>query len=292
VTDLLVAGEVTVDVHLPGDPPGPDEKVVVQPTATFPGGVGANTAVAAARAGATVSLVAGVGDDAAGRTAVEGLRAAGVGVAHVAVQADASTLRCLLWRGEGGTRRSLLVAGPLVFPSPAAVAAAVEEAPGWLHVAPFEREGVLAGLAAARRCGVPTSMDLEPAGVQVLGSWLPSALAGLALLVCGRGVAAGLTGCASHVPASVLTERVAALGPAAVVVTDGAAGAWLSIGRQAVHVPAPPVDAIDGTGAGDCFAGTLLACHLRGASLPEAARRATVAAAVSTTVLGAQTTPA
>lgn len=263
MTDLLVAGEVTVDIHLPGQPTGPDEKVVALPAATSPGGVGANTAVAAARAGAAVALVARVGDDPDGRAAVEGLRVAGVDVAHVAVQAGASTLRCLLWRGEGGARSSLLVSGPLIFPSPSAVVAAVEAGPDWLHVAPFEREGVLAALAAARRCGVPASMDLEPGGVEVLGSWLPQALSGLALLVCGRGVAAGLVGTIASTPGAALAEEVVGLGPTAVVVTGGAAGAWLSTGGPAVHVPTPEVDAIDGTGAGDCFAGTLLAHHCR-----------------------------
>lgn len=289
MTDLLVAGEVTLDIYLPGTSPSGDEKVVVTATAAHPGGVGANTAVAAARAGAAVALVARVGDDPAGRSAVEGLAATGVEVDHIEVVDGASTLRCLLWRHSGGQRTSLLVADGLIFPSPAAVVAAVEGRAGWLHIAPFERDGVLAGVEAAGRGGVPVSLDLEAAGVEALGQALPSVLRSLALLVVGREVAAGLVGAATG---PVLARQVGALGPGTVAVTGGASGVWVSVdGEAAVHVPAPAVEAVDGTGAGDCFTGTLLALLGQGAAVVEAARTAVEVAAASTTAVGAQSRP-
>ena len=77
-------------------------------------------------------------------------------------------------------------------------------------------------------------------------------------------------------------------GPDAVVVTMGKEGA-LIVADRVLPIPAPSVDAIDTTGAGDAFCGSLAVALAEGRSLEEAVRRAVVAGAIATTREGAQT---
>ena len=73
----------------------------------------------------------------------------------------------------------------------------------------------------------------------------------------------------------------------AVVVTMGEAGALVLDGEQATHVPAPRVDAVDTTGAGDAFCGSLAAGIAAGLGLVDAARRAVRVGSLSTRRRGA-----
>jgi ribokinase len=86
-----------------------------------------------------------------------------------------------------------------------------------------------------------------------------------------------------------LARLARGLAPGAVVVTRGAAGALVVLpGGPARVQPPPPVAAVDTTGAGDCFCGALAQALAGGAGLPEAARIAVAAAALSTTGPGAR----
>ena len=80
--------------------------------------------------------------------------------------------------------------------------------------------------------------------------------------------------------------RALANGPA-VVVTMGEADALVLHGGEATHVPAPRVDAIDTTGAGDAFCGSLAAGIADGLGLVDAARRAVRVGSLSTKRRGA-----
>ena len=80
MTRVCVVGSVNSDLVFDvAALPGPGETVLASAVRTLPGGKGGNQAVAAARAGADVTLVAAVGDDAAGRTLLDHLSANGVG---------------------------------------------------------------------------------------------------------------------------------------------------------------------------------------------------------------------
>jgi ribokinase len=86
------------------------------------------------------------------------------------------------------------------------------------------------------------------------------------------------------------TDQAAALAReigTSVIVTLGAEGAIAAEGSKLWRVSALPVQAIDTTGAGDCFVGVLAAALLRGATMPEAMRRAAVAASLACTIVGA-----
>ncbi|MGI8417699.1 MAG: PfkB family carbohydrate kinase, partial [Nakamurella sp.] len=76
-------------------------------------------------------------------------------------------------------------------------------------------------------------------------------------------------------------------GPSTVIVTSGAAGAVVVDADGPTEVPAPKVDAIDTTGAGDCFCGVLAASFAEGAEIQHAATIAVRAASLAATRLGA-----
>jgi ribokinase len=77
-------------------------------------------------------------------------------------------------------------------------------------------------------------------------------------------------------------------GPGAIVVTLGADGALVIVGARADHIPAPGVEVVDTTGAGDAFCGALAAALADGAALTDAVEMAVHAGALATTRMGAQ----
>ena len=86
-----------------------------------------------------------------------------------------------------------------------------------------------------------------------------------------------------------IARHLLALGPEIVLVTMGASGALLAQRSSITHVPAPMVQAVDATGAGDCFTGAFLTELVRGRTPIEAATFASAAAALSTMGYGAIT---
>src|SRR3954451_26036 len=109
---VVVVGAVNVDLVVVAPTlPAPGETVVGGGLQTFGGGKGANAAVAAARAGATVKLIAAVGDDDHGRSAVAELEAEGVDVTGVAVLSGEPTGVALIVVDDGGENQIAVGAG-------------------------------------------------------------------------------------------------------------------------------------------------------------------------------------
>lgn len=71
-----------------------------------------------------------------------------------------------------------------------------------------------------------------------------------------------------------------------VIITLGEQGAVIAVGNEYIYVPAPKVNTVDSTGAGDCFSGTMMARLAAGDSIKSAVEFASVSAAISTTKLG------
>ncbi len=119
---------------------------------------------------------------------------------------------------------------------------------------------------------------------------IPASLLGVVdVLVPNQSELAHLAGVPAPASVADTAEAAAALeGPGAVVVTMGADGALVVAGGTAEHVPAPLVDAIDTTGAGDAFCGALADSLARGMSLIDAVHRSVHAGALATTKMGAQ----
>jgi ribokinase len=143
---------------------------------------------------------------------------------------------------------------------------------------------VAAALAHAHDAAVPVVLNLSPAAT------LPAdVLSMVTVLLVNRGEA-------EHLLRTALVEedllgaarQLQALGPRAAVITVGAHGAFYADGDDAGHVPAPQVDVVDTTGAGDAFAGALAAALARGADLRAAVEQAVHAGAAAVQHHGAQ----
>ena len=282
VGDVVVIGSVNVDVTVHAERlPGRGETVVGGTAHRGGGGKGANQAVAAARAGARTRLVAAVGDDDLGAAALEELRAAGVDVGAVAVLAGVATGLALIVVDAAGENQIAVASGANHRLDGAWVAGALADAaPGAAVLLSFE-VGDEALLAGARHATGPLVVNPAPARALV-----PELLACRPILTPNQHEARELSGEADPERAAL---ALAARTGAAAVVTLGAAGALSATPDGAfTRHPAPRVEAVDATGAGDVFSGVLAAALADGAALPAAVEAAVHAAAASVTRPGAR----
>lgn len=278
---VVVVGSVNVDlvVRLPRLP-APGETVSGGSFARHGGGKGANQAVAAARAGARTAIVGRVGADPDGDAALAELAALGIDVAHVARDADAHTgVALIAVDGEG--RNQIAVApgaNRAIGPFPTEL---VDAGPGCVLLS-FEAPDAVLVEAAQAACAAGWTVVCNPAPPRDLD---PALLATGPVLVPNEHEAAALAGTDDPVAAA---RHLADLSGAPVVVTLGAAGALVLADGAVTRIPAPVVDAVDTTGAGDALCGTLAAGLAAGLGLEAAVRDAVAAASASTTRPGAR----
>ncbi len=249
--ELTVVGSINLDLVLQVERlPRPGETVSGTGFNRFAGGKGANQAVAAARLGADVTLVGAVGDDAFADEALTGLVGACVGLD---LERRGQTGLALIYVDQTGETEIAVFPGANASVTPRPVEGPVLcqlEVPDEVVLAAAERSSFFALNAAPAR-----ALDLEPD-----------------LLVVNE-----------------LEHEVMRRGKL-VAVTSGARGAALyEDGRMVATAAPPPVEAVDGTGAGDAFTACLVVSLLEGLAPATALRRACAAGAYSAAVLGAQT---
>jgi ribokinase len=249
----------------------------------------ASTSAGAVSVGVRVRLVAGWGDDLAGRLLAAALAERGIELRPAGPVAGASGAMLVVM--EAGERSFVADPGANLHLAAAEVVAAVEDAgavfvSGYPLLRPATRPAAMAAAAAAGRDGVPAVVDAASwplldggAGEPVVAA---AALAGT--LLANRDEAAALAGSADPAAAGVrLAARVGT-----VVVKCGAAGVVVCAGdRPPVPVAAPAVAAVDVTGAGDAFAAAYLAARAAGADPVEAAAAGTRLAARAVATRGA-----
>ena len=133
-------------------------------------------------------------------------------------------------------------------------------------------------------------IDPGPLVAQIPDDILADVLARCDWLSCNQREASLLTGTADpDEGARILLRRTARAG---ILVRTGPAGCVLAVrGQELAHIPAPAVEAIDTTGAGDTHAGVFIAALAEGLPPAQAARRANAAAAYSVTREGPATAP-
>ena len=252
---VTVVGSVNLDLVVRVERlPEPGETVGGGAFARVPGGKGANQAVACARLGADVTMIASVGRDPFAAEALAGLREAGV--ALQLAEADAPTgVAVIQVDAEGETT--------------------IAVAPG--------ANGALASVELPRHDAV--LCQLEVPDEAVLAAW--EACTGLFCLNAAPArpiaVDADLT-VVNRLELDALVRR-----DGLVALTLGAEGAvLLDDGEEIARAAPPPVDAVDGTAAGDAFTACLLVSLLEGRGEEEALRRACAAGALAATRFGAQ----
>ena len=284
--DVHVVGSLNADLVVTAPTlPGPGETVGGGRFERHGGGKSANQAVAAARRGARVRMVGAVGDDELGEEAVALLAAEGIDVSPVRRLEGHATGVALIVVDEAGENQIAVAPGANAVLDAASVEQALRGAAGGVVLAGLEvrDDAVLAAARAARAAAL--GLVLNPAPARRLSEAL---LALSPLLTPNLAEARALTGeDEPEAAARALARRTGA----PVVVTLGRAGALLVDGDALERVPAPRVDAVDTTGAGDAFNGVLAYELARGAAVPDAVRAAVEVAAETTRAAGARSVP-
>ena len=278
IMTVLVAGSANLDfvVRVP-HVPAPGETVLGRDLQTFPGGKGANQAVACARAGgAETRMLLALGSDAYAATLEASLAEAGVAM-HLVRSTTEPTGTAFISLSESAENAIIVAPGA----NTTLCAADLPPLQGISHLL-LQLETPLATVAAfarqARAAGVTVALNAAPAQP------LPSALlADVDLLIVNEGELASIAGRQGSV-----ADLLAGLGMPTAIVTLGARGSCAIARGDVTLQPGFPVEAIDTTAAGDTFCGALVAALSLGEPLPAALRRASAAAALACTRLGAQ----
>jgi ribokinase len=286
---ILVVGSSNTDmiVHVPRIP-NPGETVLGGEFSTAAGGKGANQAVAAARAGAAVTLIACVGGDIFGQRAVEGFVEEGIDTQHVAHSSHSPSGVALIFVSAEGQNSIAVAPGANALLSPAHVRRAAEAFRGASALL-MQLETPLHTVADAARLAwrqrVPVILNPAPA------QNLPDALLRRVwILTPNESEASALSGLTvrDEATAAKAAAKLRQRGASAVIITLGERGAFVADAQNQQLVGGFKVKAVDTTAAGDVFNGALAVALGEGQSLLDAARFANAAAAISVTRRGAQ----
>ncbi len=278
---IHVVGNAAVDTVIRVDRfPQPGETIIARGASDDLGGKGANQAIVIARCGEDVRLVAAVGADAAGERIRQNLATERVGTDGLRMCSGASD-RCVIYVDRGGENTIVsVIDAALNFDPIAANALERRIAFGdWIVLQGNLRASMTSAcLALAKANGAATALNPSPAYPAAEYDW---SLVNLVVLNRGEAVALG----ARQDPVESARVLLAA-GAETVVLTLGADGAVLISSRETLRTTAPQVTAIDTTGAGDVFCGTLVAARAAGRPWGEALFVAVRAAAICVTRAG------
>ncbi|MFM2348441.1 MAG: ribokinase [Pseudomonadota bacterium] len=287
--DVLVVGSLNMDLRIRTPRlPAPGETLTGSGFDTDGGGKGANQAVAAARQGARVAMLGAVGQDAHGAALLAALQADGIDTGAIERIAGTPSGTAAILLMPDGENSIVVIPGANHALTPARVCAQAKRLrQARVVVAQLEcpLDAVAEALTLARQAGAITVLNAAP--VQPLGDAL---LGQLDWLVVNAIEAAALADTPVPGPAEAreVAEQLRQRGPRQVLVTLGAEGLVLAGPEGTLALPAPRVQAIDTTGAGDTVVGALAAALAAGRPLREALTRAQAAAALAVTRLGTQ----
>lgn len=286
---ITVVGSLNMDLVVQvGTLPTAGQTVLGGSFQLYPGGKGANQAVAAARAGGQVVLIGCVGDDSYGTTLRVQLEADGIDQRYLLIRPDAASGMALITVERAGQNTIVVVPGAnatLTEGDVEQAAIAIEATAVLLLQLETPLPTVVTAARIARLAGA--TVVLNPAPAQPLPGDL---LALVDVLVVNETESAALSGVrpVDWASAERAARALSALGPATVVVTLGAQGALFLHQGQIQRQSAYPVQVVDTTAAGDAFVGALAVAFGEGRPLPEAVKWGAAAGALATTRQGAQ----
>ena len=286
-TRIVVLGSLNMDVVLRLDTmPARGETVHAQDLSYIPGGKGGNQAVACVRHGAQVALVGAVGRDAHGDVLRNALVQDGIDVSNVAVHDGVATGSAVVMVEQDGSNRIAVIPGANALADLPSNFSEVLAQSDFL-VVQFETplEVLDRAIAMAHQAGCKVVLNPSPVKA-VPSAWWPM----IDTLVVNEHEAAELSGMAVTEAQTALraAQHFLAQGVGRVVVTMGSQGALaLDASGHSVH-PAPKVNVVDTTSAGDTFLGTMTTRLGEGCTLAHAVEWAIKAAALCIGRAGAQ----
>lgn len=282
---ILVVGSINMDlvVRAPRHP-HPGETILGSDFQTFPGGKGANQAVAAARLDGNVTMIGRVGEDAFGDMLLDTLQKDRVDTRYVTRTQGVSTGVALITVNEAGQNNIVVVPGANAHLTPEDIHAAepaFKTAGVVLIQLEIPMETVAEAVQVAKKHEAVVVLNPAPAPAQALPADL---LAGVDILIPNEHELAMLTG-AEEMP---LKQAAETIGVDCLIVTLGSKGAQVWDGSEISTIPPHAVKAVDTTAAGDAFAGAFTLALTEGKQIHEAALWGNAAGAAAVTKPGAQ----
>lgn len=286
---VVVLGGINMDlVTYSNRFPGAGETIAGERFLTYPGGKGANQAVAAARMGARTVMVGRVGGDIFGPQLVDGLRTEGIDVSWVTVASGESSGIASISIDRTGQNRIIQVLGAnstCGSEQASAVASALLGANTLMLQLEVPMEVSLSAAREARAQGKTVILDPGP-----VRSIPPSLFRFANIITPNETEAEAIVGFQvnSRDAAARAAESLLSKGAEAAVVKLGAQGAYYASARSSGFQAAFSVRAVDTVAAGDAFNGALAVYLAEGAPLADAVRVACAAGALAVTTTGAQ----
>ena len=283
---VIVIGSINLDmITTVGRLPGPGETVRGERFSTAPGGKGANQALAAARAGASVRMIGAVGTDPFAAEALALLKEGGVDLSAVKSTAEPTGVALILVGADGENMIAVAPgANDAVTPGDVAGAGLAKGDVLLLqHEIPLET--VTAALEAARAAGARAVLNIAPFAAEAVG------FLGKADVVVANETEFDLCAAAMSLDGTDRAQRMRSFTErtgCVIVVTLGAEGVIAATADTDVAVPTIPVKPIDTVGAGDTFCGYLGAALAEGLPLEAALGQAAAAGALACLKPGAQ----
>jgi len=286
---IIVVGSSNTDMVIKAAKfPHPGETILGGEFYLFPGGKGANQAVAAARLGGNVIFIAKVGNDIFGEQALQQFKREGIITDYIAKDPDRPSGVALITVDSKGENTIAVAQGSNGALSPDDVQKAESE---------FEKSDIVLTqletplqtiLHVAKLVGkFRKRLILNPApGMKLPDDLFPS----LYLITPNESETEVLTGISVRDNSSIkrAAEKLKEMGVANVIITLGSEGAYLYTDAGGKHIPTKKVKAVDTTAAGDVFNGALAVALSENRTLEQAAEFANHAAAISVTKMGAQ----
>ena len=285
---VFVAGSINMDVVATADRhPHIGETVAGRQVLYFPGGKGANQAVAASRLGAGTTLIGRLGKDSFGAELKAFLGDQGIDLGYVQETTEAHTGTAIITVAEADNTIVVIPgANGLVSADDVGVVPLLQ---GDVAVSQFEipLSTIAAFFRRAREAGAVTV--LNPAPAQRMSSELLALVDILVLNETELGFLAGVELSENDDAARIIgvARRLQARPDQTICVTLGKRGVLALAGSDEIAVPGRAVKAVDTTGAGDCFVGALAAQLADGEPLRAALSFANAAASISVQRMGA-----
>lgn len=268
--------------------PAPGETILGGKFFMNPGGKGANQAVAAARLGGKVTLIAKTGNDIFGKQAIENFQKEGIDTSQMVMDEEHPSGVALITVDSQGENNIVVASGANAYLSKDDVDSAMNSIENSSLVL-MQLEIPLATVEyVAETCfGKKIKVILDPAPAQPLSEKL---LKNIYLITPNKTEAEQLSGIkvTNRNEAEKAAEAILKMGAENVIITMGSEGALIKSKERSMFVSAPKVKVIDSTAAGDVFNGALAVALSQNNNLEKAVEFANKAASISVTKMGAQ----